>query len=72
MTDDTDSGDTDLDSVADRLEAALDKIARRLDAPTGWAQGGPGQDDPVKPALAARLDGLIARLRDALGETAEH
>jgi hypothetical protein len=50
----------DLDAVADRLEAALERIARNLNA--------------VKPArppveLAARLDGLIGRLRDALGSS---
>jgi hypothetical protein len=48
----------DLDAVADRLEAALERIAAHLDA--------------VKPArppaeLMARLDGLIGRLRDVLG-----
>lgn len=62
MTTDTDgidpNGPEDLDAVADRLEAALERIARHLDA--------------VKPArppaeLTARLDGLIGRLRDVLG-----
>lgn len=56
-TDGTDPND-DLDAVADRLEAALERIARHLDAAK-----------PARPPaeLAARLDGLIGRLRDALG-----
>ena len=54
-----DSGDTeDLDRVTDRLEAALERIVRHLDAPR------PGHQQTE---LAARLDGLIERLRDALG-----
>ena len=48
----------DLDVVADRLEAALERIGKRLDAP------GPAE---LPAELAARLDGLIERLRDALG-----
>ncbi len=52
------NGPDDLDAVADRLEAALERIAAHLDAAR-----------PARPpaALAARLDGLIGRLRDALG-----
>ena len=48
-----------LEVVADRLEAALERIVRRLEAPRA-----------VKPTaeLAARLDGLIGRLRDVLGD----
>ncbi len=48
----------DMDAVADRLEAALERIARHLDAAR-----------PVRPPadLVARLDGLIVRLRDVLG-----
>ena len=50
----------DMDAVAGRLEAALDRIARHLD------QAGPA----LPPAeLVARLDGLIGRLRDALGDS---
>jgi hypothetical protein len=55
-TDETD-GAEDLAAVADRLEAALERIVRRLDAPR------PGQP-PAE--AAARLDRLIGRLRDAL------
>ena len=39
----------------DRLEAALDRIARVLDAP-----------DPVAAEVAERLDRIIASLRQAL------
>ena len=48
----------DLDAVADRLEAALERIARCLEAAR-----------PAEPPadLVARLDGLIGRLRDILG-----
>lgn len=53
----------DLDAVADRLEAALEKIARHLDAIA------PAH---APAALAARLDGLIGRLRDALGPPSGH
>jgi hypothetical protein len=54
-----DGDDTeDMDAVADRLEAALERIARQLDTAR-----------PVQPQaeLMARLDGLIVRLRDLLG-----
>jgi hypothetical protein len=47
----------DMDAVADRLEAALDRIARHLDA---------ARAAPPTAELAARVDGLIVRLRDAL------
>lgn len=43
------------DTPEDRLEAALDRIAKVLDAP-----------DPVATEVAERLDGIIASLRDAL------
>ncbi len=54
---DSDASD-DFDAVANRLEAALERIARQLESP---APGG------NMPELAARLDGLIERLRDILG-----
>lgn len=41
----------------DRLEAALNRIAKVLDAP-----------DPVATEVAERLDGIIATLRDALAK----
>jgi hypothetical protein len=58
-TDETD-GAEDLAAVADRLEAALERIVRRLDAPR------PGQPSAE---ASARLDRLIGRLRDALGSS---
>jgi hypothetical protein len=55
----TDGDDTeDMDAVADRLEAALERIARQLDA---------ARPAPPQAELMARLDGLIVRLRDLLG-----
>lgn len=45
----------DTDSPAARLQAALDRIAAQAGAP-----------DIVAAELAARLDGLIAQLREAL------
>jgi len=56
-TEETD-GAEDLAAVADRLDAALERIVRHLDAPK------PGHPSAE---LVARLDGLIERLRDALG-----
>jgi hypothetical protein len=54
----TDGDDTDdMGAVADRLEAALERIARHLDA---------ARPAPPSAELVARLDGLIVRLRDAL------
>ena len=58
-TDNIDGTDSeDLDAVADRLEAALDRIAANLDA-----------GKPARPSaeLTTRLDGLIGRLREVLG-----
>jgi hypothetical protein len=57
--DETDGAD-DLAAVADRLEAALERIVRRLDNP---------EPDPPSAQIAARLDGLIGRLRDALASS---
>ena len=56
------SGDSeDAESAANRLEAALDRIAK------AQPQGDDPADDPDRDALAARLDSLINRLRAALG-----
>ena len=49
--------DTDLIHPAERLEAALARIALQASAP-----------DPVAVEVAARLDSLIAELRSALDE----
>ena len=48
----------DDDSV-DRLEAALQRIAQRVEQP-----------DPVASEVAARLDGVIARLRAGMAAPA--
>ena len=56
-----DAGKTRADEAA-RLEAALDRIAR---AKPRASQAGPA--DPNRAALARRLDGLIAELRQVLG-----
>ncbi|MBV8913574.1 MAG: hypothetical protein JOZ05_11115 [Acetobacteraceae bacterium] len=45
------------DTPEDRLEAALERIARNLEQP-----------DPVATEVAARLDHIIATLRQALGK----
>jgi hypothetical protein len=70
----TDSIDPDdpeaLDAIADRLEAALDRIVRHLDTSRPAVPSLP-KGDAVEPRiaeLATRLDGLIARLRGVLGE----
>jgi hypothetical protein len=77
MAEDTTSqktGDSDpddqreLDSMADRLEAALERITRHLDAPRP-ARPVPQPAAPGTTELTARLDGLIERLRDVLGES---
>lgn len=46
---------SDTDTPAARLQAALERIAAHTTAP-----------DPVATEIAARLDSLIAQLRDAL------
>jgi hypothetical protein len=53
-----DGGAEELDAVADRLEAALERIVAHLNTPKPVA---------LPAEVTARLDGLIARLRDALG-----
>ena len=54
----------ELDELADRLEVALDRIVRHLDrsAPSSAVP------DQRTTELARRLDGLIGRLRAALGD----
>jgi hypothetical protein len=65
------ASDSDEPAVAaDRLEAALERIAQ-----AAASRDPPLQHDP-QPAMdtveiAARIDGLIDRLREALGTTAE-
>ena len=55
-----DCGPLDVEPAEARLEAALDRIARRLDVPRSSARPGNTAE------LAARLDGLIARVRETL------
>jgi hypothetical protein len=58
----------ELDLLADRLEAALDRIVRQV------AAGGSSRAVPDRRTkeLARRLDGLIGRLRVVLGEPIGH
>jgi len=58
----TDSDDSE--AAADRLEAALERIAHAATRPTEEIPP-PGTQE-----VAARLDGLIDRLRAALGSNA--
>ena len=59
------SDNVDPEAAADRLEAALERIAH---AATREASP-PAEQSPIAEAeeIAARLDGLIDRLRTALG-----
>lgn len=58
------SGDSeDADSAAERLEAALERIAKAR------TQGTEPADEADRDELAARLDSMINRLRAALGRT---
>jgi hypothetical protein len=62
MANDTD----DADTAANRLEAALERIAQAM-----TREEPPRTDGAVMPdgeVIAARLDGLIDRLRSALGD----
>ncbi len=52
----------DLDIAAARLEAALERIARRATAPKPAA----GSLSDLNGEITERLDSLIDRLRDAL------
>ena len=60
----------DPDSAADRLEAALERIARLAAIPPARSDESADQSDTELsiPELAERLDGLIAWLRAALGD----
>ena len=70
-TDGIDPDDPDaLEAMAERLEAALDRIGRHLDRPRPVSHARP-QGLAAQHAVAdltTRLDGLIARLRGVLGE----
>lgn len=62
--------------AAARLEAALERIARRAQATAHEAShaGSPGPadtpDGPARTVVIARLDRIIARLREALDQGA--
>ena len=59
--DDTARNETDdADLAAARIEAALERIARRVEH---------SRTARVPPELAARIDGLIERIRSALRRT---
>jgi len=63
----------DPDAAADRLEAALERIARNSavrPAPAPAPTDRP-EDDLSVAEIAERLDSLIARLRSALGAEAK-
>ena len=59
----------DPDAAADRLEAALERIARLAAVEAIPATAEPPDSDLSIPQIAERLDSLIARLRAALGKT---
>ena len=75
-TDGIDPDDPDaLDAMADRLEAALDRIGRHLDTPRpvmvppriAGPRAATAAEELRTAELAARLDGLIARFLNARG-----
>jgi hypothetical protein len=59
----------DPDAAADRLEAALEKIARLAAMPPAPADAPVSYADLSIPEIAERLNSLIGRLRAALGKT---
>ncbi len=59
----------DPDAAADRLEAALERIARLTAAPAASTAPAPVPDSDLSISeIAERLDSLIGRLRAALGK----
>jgi hypothetical protein len=58
----------DPDAAADRLEAALERIARLAAVPPAPSHAPPDADLSI-PEIAERLDSLISRLKAALGKT---
>jgi hypothetical protein len=59
----------DPDAAADRLEAALERIARLAATPPPSPHPATTDSDLSVPEIAERLDSLIGRLRAALGKT---
>ncbi len=60
----------DPDAAADRLEAALERIAQSATIPPAPPNAPADADDAELsiPQIAERLDALISRLRAALGD----
>ncbi len=58
----------DPDAAADRLEAALERIAHLAAVRPAGSNMPPPDADLSIPEIAERLDSLIARLRVALGK----
>lgn len=58
----------DPDAAADRLEAALERIARVAAVPPTEAKAPTPDFDLSIPEIAERLDALIGRLRAVLGK----
>jgi hypothetical protein len=58
----------DPDAAADRLEAALERIARLAAVQPAAVQSAPLDSDLSVAEIAERLDSLIGRLRAALGK----
>lgn len=56
------------DDAADRIERALERIAARGDRPREPVAASAALGMAVDPALAPRLDAVIARLRQTLGD----
>jgi hypothetical protein len=59
----------DPDAAADRLEAALERIARLAALPPAATNAQPPDSDLSVGEIAERLDQLINRLRAALGKS---
>ena len=58
----------DPDNAADRLEAALERIAKLAAVQPVASVTQPPESDLSIPEIAERLDSLIGRLRNALGK----
>jgi hypothetical protein len=58
----------DPDAAADRLEAALERIAQLTSVPATQAAAAAQDADLSVSEIAERLDALIGRLRAALGK----
>ncbi len=58
----------DPETAADRLEAALERIARLAAVRPEPAEPAPAESDMSAADIAERLDALIGRLRAALGK----